>query len=1404
MNRKTESFYEFAGFRLDVAKRILIRQGQPLALAPKVFDTLLFLVQNSGRILEKDELMKAIWPESFVEEGNLSQNIFVLRKILGDDRNGNSLIQTIPRRGYKFVATVKQIDAVVPENGDLGSSQSSLIADYWNCHSPFRSLQVFEPEDAWLFFGRDSEIGELLERLGRSPVLAVIGNSGSGKSSLIRAGLIPALQAGRFCQEGTPVKSWRGAVFRPSGAPFDYLAEVLPSQLAPELSLKEKAEFVADCRNKFPMDKDALRNAVSALINANANVTPERDKAEQIHVMLVADQFEEIFTLTSKRETRDRYIDALLAASRLGGAVAVHVVLALRADFYAQCLEHAGLSRCLQTNLYNVPRMSREQLRESMEPRLQLAAAQAESGLIDSLLEEVGTEPGNLALLEHALGQLWDKCGSYGCTLTNQAYAEIGRLRGALGRHADEVYSSLGDNRLKELAQKIFLELVHLGEDAGNSNDTRRRVSKTGLLSLGDPEEVEQLLARLASSRLIATGGSEQETFVEVSHEALIREWPTLREWITAQRDSLRLERRLRQAAQEWEDVKRDPGALLQGARLAQAEEWLAKSLQPPSSVRDFVLASVEARGEAAQKKLARSRWFSCALALLLILAMGMAWYTYRLQLREKSRALAAQAEEMRDRDQGQALDLAIHGWQTAKTDEARLAVTKTFPQLLATLNHSAGVESAVFSPDGQRVLTASDDHTARVWSSKTGRLLTTLLGHTDKIIYAEFSADSKRIVTASFDHTGRVWNAGDGTLVAILQGHTDKLMRAHFSPDGERIATASWDHTARVWNSTDGHLLAVLRGHQNTIEKAVFSPDGQRILTASWDHTARVWSAANYTLITTLIGHTNALIGASFSSDSQRIVTWGMDDTARVWNSADGRSLAILRHDGRVPRATFSPDGRRIATASFDLTARVWDSENGRLLATLRGHTRAIWHVTFSPDGRLLLTDSEDSTARVWNSIDGRPLLTLQSPASGIPSPHNATTVPYFSAFSPDGRLVVASLGDPTAHVWNIAATGYVVSVLRGHAGELWGPALSPGGEHILTTGRDNTTRLWNSADGRLLQILPSCLPRFSYFSPDGRRIATACNQLARIWNSADGRSLATLAHTGTISGFQFSPDGQLVVTASEDHTARLWSSADGRLLATLAHNDRVGSAQFSPDGQRIVTASEDHTARLWSSVDGRLLATLAHNDRVGSAQFSPDGQRIVTASEDHTARLWSSVDGRLLATLGHDDKVFNAQFSPDGQRIVTESEDHTARVWSSTDGHLLATIPETTAFWGDKFSPDSQSIVTASKDNTARMWSSTDGHLLTTLEGHQDKVLGVQFSTNGQRIVTASQDRTARVWGSTDGGLLATLQGHTNLVVNAVFSLDGQSIVTVSFDQTARVWRVLTLDDIEQILAK
>jgi WD40 repeat protein/serine/threonine protein kinase len=1275
----------------------------------------------------------------------------------------------------RFASTQEVVDFL--QGRDVNGQQSGRIpADYWNQHSPFRSLRVFEPEDSWLFFGRDAEIQDLLDGLGRSPVLAIVGNSGCGKSSLVRAGLIAALRSGH----GSLADSWRIAVFRPSQSPFDYLAETLPSQLAPDLSLKEQADFIADCRHKLPMEADALRNAISALANVAIG------RSGNTHILLVADQFEEIFTLTSSQEVRTRYIDALLAASRLDSAFPVHLVLTLRADFYGHCLEHPGLSRCLQSNLYNVPRMSHEQLRQTIEKRLELARGYAEPGLIDSLLEDVGAEPGNLALLEHALGLLWQRCGGPGCTLTNRAYSEIGRLRGALGRYADEVYESIGDDRQKQLTKRIFLELVHLGEGA---QDTRRRVKKRDLSSLGTPAEIEQLLTRLTSSRLVSAGSEERETFVEVSHEALIREWLQLREWLAQNREELKLERRLLRAAAEWEELKKDGGLLLQGARLAQAEEWLANHEDAPALLREFLQASVAAREHAARKEHAnqerelareqalrqeaekraeaegrlrieqshstvRLRWFSGILVLLLVAASGAAWFARRQQLLAECRAMAAQSEQMLRTDQGRALDLAIRGWLLAKTNEGRQAVTKAFPKILSALPDDGLVPDLEFSPEGDRIVTASWGGAAKVWSTSTGQLLVILKGHTLRVQSAAFSPDGQRLITGSDDHTARVWSTSDGRLLFTLQGHTAAVHHAAFSADSQRIVTASLDHTARIWDS-QGRLLRVLQGHSRQVLYAVFSPDGQRIVTTSQDKTARVWGTQNGDSLAVL-QHDGWVSQAAFSFDGLHIVTASDDHNARLWNSANGQELAVFRHDGPVRYAEFSPNGQLVVTASNDMTARIWNIPGNRLLAVLQGHTGPVGMAAFSPDGLRVVTASLDRTARVWDSANGSLLATLQ-----------ADSPIYAARFSPDGHRI-ATAEENTAHIWNTLA-GRLVNTFQGHSDHIWDARFSPNGQRVVTASFDSTARVWNTSNGDWLCVLRG--------------------------------------HTDRVITAAFSPDGQRIVTASDDHTARVWSTNSGDLLFVLqGHTDRVNTAAFSPDGQRIVTAGADHTARVWSSTDGHLVSVLqGHTTNVRGATFSPDSQRVVTASDDPTARVWNSSDGHLLYVLrGHTELVLTAAFSPDGQEIVTTSGDRTARIWSSADGRLLHVLEGHTGLvWTAVFSPDGQRIVTASLDGTARVWKSVDGSLLTTLR-HERAVQTASFSPDGSRIVTASMDQTARVWNSTDGHLLAVLQGHSHTVSAASFSPDGRLILTASRDQTARTWQVMTLSNIEKLLAQ
>jgi len=628
---------------------------------------------------------------------------------------------------------------------------------------------------------------------------------------------------------------------------------------------------------------------------------------------------------------------------------------------------------------------------------------------------------------------------------------------------------------------------------------------------------------------------------------------------------------------------------------------------------------------------------------------------------------------------------------------------------LLLLRGHEGEVWSAVFSPDGSRVVTASPDKTARVWDGVTGRELAVLRGHEDRVSSAAFSLDGARVVTASADKTARVWDAESGRELSVLRGHEDALCSAAFSPDGARVVTASADKTARVWDAGTGHELCVLRSQTAPVVSARFSPDSARVVTAS-DKTVRIWEAETGRQTSILRGHEEVVVSARFSPDGARVVSASADRTARIWDTESGRELSVLRgHDTIVWFAAFSPDGTRVLTTSADKTARVWDAGAGRELTILRGHEGHVSSAAFSPDGARVVTASEDMTARVWDAGAGRELSVLRGHEERVTS----------AAFSPDGARVVTASEDMTARVWD-AGTGRELPVLRGHGAVLSSAAFSPDGSHVVTASAD--ARVWDAESGHELLVLhereegivlsPSISPRVlsASFSPDGTRVVTAFI-IARVWDAAAGRELSILrGHKGFVSSAAFSPDGARVVTASSDETARVWDASTGRELSILrGHQGAVQTAAFSPDGARIVTASADKTARVWDAGTGRELTVLrGHEEWVTSAAFSPEGARVVTASADETARIWNASTGRGLSVLrGHEERVTSAAFSPDGTRVVTASEDKTARVWDAGTGRELF-----------------------------------------VLRGHEDGLTCAAFSPDGTRLVTASDDKTARVW--------------------------------------------------------
>ena len=1002
---------------------------------------------------------------------------------------------------------------------------------------PYRGLEKFGPQDAEWFFGRESETQQLIEHLKTACFLAVLGPSGSGKSSVVLAGLVPALQKGKLPGSA----DWPVLIVTPTEQPLEELAVHL-ADLVPSGSVGTLLEDLeTDEKTLHLTARQALKNAPATQ-----------------RVLLLVDQFEEVFTLCREEAAREKFFANLLYASGVEGGRTI-VVLTMRADFLVKSAQYPELTDRLSTLQFFVTPMVGSQLREAIEQPATRSGLELEPGLADVILGDVEDQPGRLPLLEHALLELWKRRDGH--RLTFKAYHEINGVTGALARTADATYESFTEPQ-RTIARRILLQLVQPGE---GTNDTRRPAKRSELITR--PEEAERVdfvLRRLANERLLTIGWEREtaEAVVNLAHEALVRSWPNFQRWIDENRESLRTRARLREAAEEWARLNHDPGALYRGARLEQASEWAEEHANDLNSAeRKFLRASRELQKnelKAAKKRAVqlRNRLFYLAGALLLAIAMAIAAALFGVRTYQSTieaerqtrlslaRELAARSLGLLEGDPELSMLLAIEAasityqMNGGSTSDAKVALNRTLAiPFRGVLGGNKGwINSASFSPDGMRIVTASNDGTARLWDLQ-GNLIVALGGHTGGVTSASFSPDGRWIVTVGNDGVARLWDA-DGAFLKVLEGHTDWVSLASFSPDGTRIATASGDGTARLWD-VEGNLIAALGDHTDTVWSANFSPDGTRIVTASADGTARLWDGEG-NFLTVLEGHTYSVRSATFSPDGTRIATTGCDDR-------DDGGLCTLQ------------------------TARLWDS-GGNLLSLFGGHTDWIYSASFSPDGTRIVTASDDGTARLWDG-EGNFLTLLQAHTDGVRS----------ASFSPDGMRIVTASNDGTARLWDVE--GNLIAALEGHKDRVYSATFSPDGARIVTASADGTARLWDG-EGRLLGVLMGSTDRMGpvTFSPDGTRIVAVSGIAApQLWD-ADGKFLGVLGgHTDRVEWVSFDPDGTRIVTASWDGTARLWD-ADGNFLDALrGHTGPVWSASFSPDGTRIVTAGGDGTARLW-----------------------------------------------------------------------------------------------------------------------------------------------------------------------------------------------------------------------------
>jgi WD40 repeat protein/energy-coupling factor transporter ATP-binding protein EcfA2 len=1157
---------------------------------------------------------------------------------------------------------------------------------------PYQGLSAFEEENEQFFFGREVFIEKLVAAVQAHPLVSVIGPSGCGKSSVVKAGLVPQLKRQSYLAPQKLSQQWKVADLRPGDRPFRNLAQALISLIEsqPQGSIQQ-LESLQTLEKNLWNEENALRDTIEYISFNHPNT----------QLLLVIDQFEELYTLC-KKEEQQRFLHTLLTALNATQKTDIKftIILTLRADFLGEVLSNRELADLLEEGDQLLGPMSRAELKQAIEKPAAALGVVIEDGLTQRLLDDVGNEPGNLPLLEFALTQLWQKLRY--AQLKNTDYDEIEYtnnnisiqgIKAALVRYAEDVYTHLQTQAAQEQARHVFIQLVKPGE---GTPDTRRLATRKEI-----GEENWKLVRQLADARLVVTntdstinhlGQRVEDETAELVHEALIRGWFRLQDWLNADRDFYTWQERLRTIMRQWEETGQDENALLQGSVLMQAEAWLKERHEEISQDgRSFIKRSIKVRDRKRRRTLYSLAGFSAFASLL----AGIATFSGIGQANEKINAQTALSEAQFALNQR--LDALRSGIQAirelqqlqpwyAAYPETQKRVTDTFPQLIYGVResnrfegHNKKVEGVSFSPDGQILVSTSEDQTIKVWNRR-GQLLDTLPGHTSWVNKISFSPDGKQFATASSDMTAKLWQIQclskqdndcldvEVTPVKTLEGHTNWITDVSFSPDGKTLITAGRDGRLKIW-SNDGRLQKDI-----TVSSTVSEETDEN----------EVW-------------------GVGFSPDGRVIATANKDTTIKLF-SLDGKLLKTLSaHTSLVRDVSFSPDGQYLASASDDNTAVLWTNE-GTLIRKLEGHKGHVNRVNFSPNSQVLITasDGDSENIKLWQR-DGTPLATLNGHIDRVKD----------VSFRPDGQILATASWDTTIRLWNLA--GLFPKTLEGH-------------------------------QDRVMDIS---------FSPDGKTLASASwDQTVKFWDQ-NGNLLRTLRHLDKVNGVSFSPDGELLVsvTAEKDQSVWLWNQNGEQQRILIGHTDYIRAVSFDPDNQIFATAGgeADQTVRLWNR-EGQLLHVLSgHQGGVYGVSFSPDGQLIASSSKDSTIKLWNR-EGQLLKTFtGHTGWIWNVSFSPDSQMIVSASEDNTVKLWKQ-DGTLIKTLEGHTARVSDvNFSPDGQIIATGSSDATIKLWN-REGQLLTTLEGHADRVMSVSFSPNGKLLASTSVDKTIKLWNLED----------------------------------------------------
>ncbi len=1178
--------------------------------------------------------------------------------------------------------------------------------------NPYRGLRAFTEADAAVFFGRERLVKHLVSRLLEDhPLrnfLAVVGPSGSGKSSVVLAGLVPAIRRGVMADSATsadttPDPVWTleptldlavdqtvgpatGASDSPGVPHNEFVVLTVPGS-HPLQNLKAgllsiASQPLSDLDSRFESDPSALLCALREIGGST---------------LLVIDQFEEVFTLTESERERSQFLDLLRVAVTAADSP-MRLVITLRADFTDRPLHYAEFGALMrQRTEFVLPLLPAELERAIAGPARRLGL-EVEPELIATVVHDVQDELGALPLLQYALTEVFDR--RTGNTLSLEAYQASGGVFGALARRAQEVYDSLKPD-WRNTARQIFLRLVNLGDGV---RDTRRRVRQVELLKLGG--DAQLVLDAFSKYRLIAfdVDPTTREPMVELAHEALLRAWDTLQQWLDASRSDIRMHRGLLAAVGEWEKSGRDQSYLLTGTRLAQYEDWRAAA---GFQLTEEELCFLDA---------------SSALRLALEKAeMDRQAREHRKGVEMQSLALTANSRQTGLQNLSDiALALCVEANKIpSPPDQASQLLFELAPMpgtRKIFMGHKDTIWSAAISPDQRQMLSGSggfspasnfyskmptylplntrsapySDNSVRLWDLATGHELRAFAGHTNTVTAVAFSTDGKHVISASADATIRIWDQKSENAQRVLS-HQAQVLSIAVRDD--LLVACDYDFETStshliLWNWHTGEQIRRFEGQQDVIYSVAFSPDGKQLLSgsgpsgpfskSSGDNDLVLWDLESGAILRRMQGHKDVVFKVAFRPDGQSAITVSGDSTLIVWNLSDGSIRATLRgHRSFAYAFAMSPQGDRVFSASFDLTIILWDVERAQEMRRFYGHAGPVTTVQFLADGRRVLTGSTDKTVRLWDIYSADEVMRL-----GAPSGMGMWTV------TADSRRAITSAGSAAVfapqspvnplHLWDLK-TGKLVAQLGQQRNTIFRAALLPDGERFLTVsgdffipGAENCMVLREIATGKELRRYESPGSALSGLAllPGGKHVATIVfGDEVVIWNIETGA--IERRFSGTVPGFKavaVSPDGRLLLAGSALGSVTIWDLASGEILHQLqGHALHISDIAVTADSRRAISVSNDTTAVVWDIEKGRqLLRFQQHATACDALGIHPNQPWALTGDDKGNLMLWEWKTGRVLRRLtGHTGGIWDIAFIDNGDFVLTTGGDGNLIKW-------------------------------------------------------------------------------------------------------------------------------------------